>query len=60
MTLSDSSLSELLSALQAGEVTDKVRTSLEWVLQQLIEAEMPPQSRGDPVDLRDQGVSGPA
>jgi len=39
VTLSDSDLSKLLSALQAGEVTDTVRTSLEWVLQQLIEAE---------------------
>jgi transposase-like protein len=29
----------LLSALQAGEVTDTVRASLQWVLQQLIEAE---------------------
>ena len=39
MTMSDHSLSELLSALQAGEVTDTVRASLQWVLQQLIEAE---------------------
>ena len=39
MTLSDHSLSELLAAVQAGEVSDKIRTSLQWVLQQLIEAE---------------------
>ena len=39
MTLIDLDLSELLAALQAGEVTDTIRTSLEWVLQQLIEAE---------------------
>ena len=39
MTLSDSDLSKLLEALKAGEVTDTVRASLEWVLQQLIEAE---------------------
>jgi len=39
VTLTDSDLSELLAALQAGEVTDKIRTSLEWILQQLIEAE---------------------
>ena len=39
MTLTDSDLSELLAALKAGEVTDTVRSSLEWILQQLIEAE---------------------
>jgi transposase-like protein len=39
VTLTDSDLSKLLSALQAGEVTDTARASLEWVLQQLIEAE---------------------
>ena len=39
MTLTDHDLSELLAALQAGEVTDTIRTSLEWILQQLIEAE---------------------
>jgi putative transposase len=32
-------LSELLDALRAGDITDPIRTSLEWVLQQLIEAE---------------------
>jgi len=39
VTLTESDLSELLAALQAGEVTDTIRTSLEWILQQLIEAE---------------------
>ena len=39
MTLNDHDLSELLAALKAGEMTDTIRTSLEWVLQQLIEAE---------------------
>lgn len=39
MTLHESDLSELLAALKAGEVTDTIRQSLEWVLQQLIEAE---------------------
>ncbi len=39
MTLTDSDLSELLAALKAGEMTDTIRTSLEWILQQLIEAE---------------------
>ena len=38
MTLTDSDLSELLAALKAGEMTDTIRTSLEWILQQLIEA----------------------
>lgn len=39
MTLTDFDLSDLLAALKAGEMTEKIRTSLEWVLQQLIEAE---------------------
>jgi putative transposase len=39
VTLIDSDLSELLAALKAGEMTDTIRTSLEWILQQLIEAE---------------------
>ena len=40
MTFTDSDLSELLAAVQAGELTEKIRTSLTWVLQQLIEAEL--------------------
>ncbi|HEV2361344.1 MAG TPA: IS256 family transposase [Acidimicrobiales bacterium] len=39
MTLTDSDLSELLAALKAGEFTERIRLSLEWILQQLIEAE---------------------
>ena len=39
MTLTESDLSDLLAALKAGEMTDTIRTSLEWILQQLIEAE---------------------
>ena len=39
MALTDSDLSDLLAALRAGELTDTVRSSLEWILQQLIEAE---------------------
>ena len=39
MALTESDLSELLAALKAGELTDTVHTSLEWILQQLIEAE---------------------
>jgi putative transposase len=39
VTLTESDLSELLAALKAGEFSDRVRSSLEWILQQLIEAE---------------------
>lgn len=39
MSLTESDLSELLAALHAGEFTDRIRTGLEWVLRQLIEAE---------------------
>lgn len=39
MALTESDLSELLAALKAGEMTDTIRSSLEWILQQLIEAE---------------------
>ena len=39
MTLTESDLSELLAALKAGEFSDRIRSSLEWILQQLIEAE---------------------
>ena len=40
MAYTDSDLSELLEAVKAGEMTEKIRTSLAWVLQQLIEAEL--------------------
>lgn len=40
MALTDHDLSELLAALKAGDVNDTVRSSLEWILQQLIEAEV--------------------
>jgi putative transposase len=39
VALSQSDLSELLAALKAGDMTDTIRSSLEWILQQLIEAE---------------------
>jgi transposase-like protein len=39
VTNNDSDLSDLLDALRAGEMTDTIRTSLEWIIQQLIEAE---------------------
>ena len=40
MTLTDHDLSALLAAVKAGEVTDTIRTSLAWILQELIEAEL--------------------
>jgi len=40
MTLTNHDLSELLAALKAGEMTETVRTSLQWVLQALIQAEV--------------------
>jgi len=40
VTLTESDLSELLAAVKAGEMTDTIRASLAWVLQQLIEAEL--------------------
>ncbi len=39
VALTDSDLSELLDALRAGEMIDIIRTSVEWILQELIEAE---------------------
>jgi putative transposase len=39
MTLTESDLSALLDALKAGEFDERIRTSLQWILQQLIEAE---------------------
>jgi putative transposase len=39
VALTESDLSDLLAALKAGEMTDTIRTSLGWILQQLIEAE---------------------
>ena len=39
MALTDHDLSELLAALKAGDLTDPIRQSLQWVLQALIEAE---------------------
>ncbi len=70
MTLTDSDLSELLAALKAGEFTDRIRTSLEWILQQIIEAEATttigagPSARQatstSPVALRGGGTGCPA
>lgn len=39
MTLTEFDLSELLEAIKAGELTERIRASLEWILQELIEAE---------------------
>jgi hypothetical protein len=40
VTLTDHDLSELLAGVQAGQMTEIVRLSVAWVLQQLIEAEL--------------------
>lgn len=40
MTLTESDLSALLAAVKAGDMTETVRTSVAWVLQELIEAEL--------------------
>jgi putative transposase len=40
VTLTEFDLSELLAAVTAGDMTETIRTSLAWVLQQLIEAEL--------------------
>lgn len=40
MTLTESDLSALLAAVTAGDITDPIRQSLAWVLQELIEAEL--------------------
>lgn len=39
VTLTESDLSALLAAVTAGDITDPIRTSLAWVLQELIELE---------------------
>ena len=39
MTLTNNDLSDLLVALNQGEITDRVRSSLQWILQELIETE---------------------
>jgi putative transposase len=39
VALTESDLSDLFDALRSGEMTDTIRRSLEWILQQLIEAE---------------------
>lgn len=38
-TLTEFDRSELLEAIKAGELTERIRASLEWILQELIEAE---------------------
>ena len=53
MTLTDSDLSDLLAAVQAGEMTEKIRTSLAWVLQALIEAELTATIGGRPHERSD-------
>ncbi len=45
-------VAELLAALQAGEFTDRIRSSLEWTLLKLIEAETTAQVGAAPWELR--------
>ena len=40
MTFTESDLSDLLAAVQSSNLTDTIRSSLVWLLQQLIEAEL--------------------
>ena len=40
MTLTEFDLSDLVAAVQAGDMNDTIRTLLAWGLQQLIEAEL--------------------
>lgn len=58
MALTESDLSELLAALEAGEMTDAVRMSLEWILQQLIEAEPTAVEGRGPCHERDSDEGG--
>jgi putative transposase len=53
VALTESDLSHLLAALKAGEMTDTIRTSLEWILQQLIEAEATVVIGADPHERTD-------
>jgi putative transposase len=48
VTLTNNDLSELLVALNEAEITDRVRASLRWILQELIEAESTAQSGAGP------------
>lgn len=57
MALTESDLSELLAALEAGEMTDAVRMSLE-ILQQLIEAEPTAVEGRGPCHERDSDEGG--
>ena len=53
MALTESDRSHLLAALKAGEMTDTIGTSLEWILQQLIEAEATVVIGADPHERTD-------
>lgn len=53
MTLTNNDLSELLVALNQAEITDRVRTSLRWILQELIESEATAQIGAGPHERSD-------
>jgi transposase-like protein len=54
VTHHDSDLSDLLDALRAGEMTDTIRTSLEWIIQELIEAEATAKIGAAPFERSDE------
>lgn len=54
MTHHESDLSDLLDALRAGEMTDTIRTSLEWIVQELIEAEATAKIGAGPFERSDE------
>jgi putative transposase len=57
MALTESDLSALLDALKAGEFDERIRTSLQWVLQQLIEAEAAAVIGAGPYERSDDRVA---
>lgn len=57
MALTESDLSALLDALKAGEFDERIRTSLQWILQQLIEAEAAAVIGAGPYERSDDRVA---
>jgi len=57
MALTESDLSALLEALKAGEFDERIRTSLQWILQQVIEAEAAAVIGAGPYERSDDRVA---
>ena len=57
MALTESDLSALLDALKAGEFDERIRTSVQWILQQLIEAEAAAVIGAGPYERSDDRVA---